>query len=154
MSCFSLWYRKLSSTQKQSNKVHNTCLEICTLTFYFVNVSKVNLRNADLCLHLKLAVSLAGQLLWKSKTAHLKKKTTKAHSLLLLNIFLQNMHRITSLKELNCRMTFSCCFFINYADLMIFLDSTFTYFLLRHWRKEGENDLLARLMQCTQNPES
>lgn len=61
-----------------------------------------------------------------------KKKTTKAHSLLLLNIFLQNMHRITSLKELNGRMTFSWFFFINYADLMIFLDSTFTYFLLRH----------------------
>lgn len=62
-----------------------------------------------------------------------KKKTTKAHSLLLLNIFLQNMHRITSLKELNRRMTFSWFFFfINYADLMIFLDSTFTYFLLRH----------------------
>lgn len=41
-----------------------------------------------------------------------KKKTTKAHSLLLLNIFLQNMHRITSLKELNRRMTFSWFFFL------------------------------------------
>lgn len=94
------------------------------------------------------------EITFKEQDCTLKKKTTKAHSLLLLHIFLQNMHRITSLKELNCRMIFSCCFFINYADLMIFLDSTFTYFLLRHRRKEGENDLLARLMQCTQNPES
>lgn len=61
----------------------------------FCDVSKVSLRNADLRLRLKVAVSLVGNY-FETARLHISTKTTKAHSLLLLNIFLQNMHRITS----------------------------------------------------------